>query len=324
MRTLAWAVAASAAGILVLAAQNPDFRGVITSTERPSMALPDFRGDGQAQGFMGAFNDTLQADIASAGLFKMVPKTLFPTTIPQQPTDFQQPPPVVPQPPRGRKGQMVQPATGGGRWLADWAGPPTSATYLAIGYTFVQNNLFVLRGWLMDLRRDSPANAQVLGKTYIESLDEAGARKAAHEFAADIIAQFGGKTLFGTHIYFVSSRSGHKEVWAMDPDGGNQRQITRFNSLSLQPAASPDGSRIAFTSYARGNPGIFVFSVDPVRDLRFYNQRGASVTETPSFTPDGKQVLYSSSSSGHCCWIYIANLDGSGLRPISSSIFIDV
>ena len=324
MRTLAWAVAASAAGILVLAAQNPDFRGVITSTERPSMALPDFRGDGRAQGFMGAFNDTLQADIASAGLFKMIPKTLFPTTIPQQPTDFQQPPPVVPQPPRGRKGQMVQPATGGGRWLADWAGPPTSATYLAIGYTFVQNNLFVLRGWLMDLRRDSPANAQVLGKTYIESLDEAGARKAAHEFAADIIAQFGGKTLFGTHIYFVSSRSGHKEIWAMDPDGGNQRQITRFNSLSLQPAASPDGSRIAFTSYARGNPGIFVFSVDPVRDLRFYNQRGASVTETPSFTPDGKQVLYSSSSSGHCCWIYIANLDGSGLRPVSSSIFIDV
>ena len=152
------------------------------------MALPDFRGDGQAQGFMGAFNDTLQADIASAGLFKMVPKTLFPVDHPPAAHGFPAAASRGPAaPPRRRRGQMVEPATGGGRWLADWAGPPTSATYLAIGYTFVQNNLFVLRGWLMDLRRDSPANAQVLGKTYVESPDEAGARKAAHEFAADII-----------------------------------------------------------------------------------------------------------------------------------------
>jgi TolB protein len=65
--------------------------------------------------------------------------------------------------------------------------------------------------------------------------------------------------------------------------------------------------------------------VDPVRDLRFYNQRGASVTETPSFTPDGKQIIFASSSgSGRCCRIYLANLDGSNLRPISSSSAIEV
>ena len=109
----------------------------------------------------------------------------------------------------------------------------------------------------------------------------------------------------------------------MDPDGGNQRQITRYNSLSIQPALSPDGSKIAFTSYLRTNPGIFVFSVDPVRDLRFYNQR-ASVNSSPSFTPDGKQIVYSSSApNDRCCRIFIANLDGSGLRPISSGGWID-
>ena len=109
----------------------------------------------------------------------------------------------------------------------------------------------------------------------------------------------------------------------MDPDGGNQRQITRYNSLSIQPALSPDGSKIAFTSYLRTNPGIFVFSVDPVRDLRFYNQR-ASVNSSPSFTPDGKQIVYSSSApNDRCCRIFVANLDGSGLRPISSAGWID-
>jgi TolB protein len=64
-----------------------------------------------------------------------------------------------------------------------------------------------------------------------------------------------------------------------------------------------------------------VFSVDPVRDLRFYNQR-VSVNGTPSFTPDGKQILYMSSAGG-CCRIFIANLDGTGFRPITSGGFID-
>ena len=115
----------------------------------------------------------------------------------------------------------------------------------------------------------------MIGKRYLGTVDEAGARKIAHEFAADIIGAFGGKSMFGTHIYFVSSRTGHKEIWVMDPDGKNQRQITHFNSISIEPGVSPDGSKIAFTSYARGTPGIFVFSVDPVRDLRFYNQNAS-------------------------------------------------
>jgi len=108
----------------------------------------------------------------------------------------------------------------------------------------------------------------------------------------------------------------------MDWDGSNQRQITHFNSLSIEPAISPDSSKIAFTSYARGNPGIFIFSVDPVRQLPFYNQV-ASLNATPSFTPDGKQIVYSSSASG-IAQIYTANLDGSGLHRISSASFIEV
>ena len=85
------------------------------------------------------------------------------------------------------------------------------------------------------------------------------------------------------------------------------------------PAVSPEGGKIAFTSWVHKNPAIFVFSVDPVRDLRFYNQR-ASVNSSPSFTPDGKQIVYSSSApDDHCCRIFIANLDGSGLAARSTS-----
>ncbi|MGD0872958.1 MAG: hypothetical protein ABSB88_25720 [Bryobacteraceae bacterium] len=319
-------VLALAGVLLVVRAQEHDFSVIISKGERPALAVPDLRGDAQAQNFMGALNSTLWSDLDGGGIFKMVPKTMYPTTVPQQPADLRMPPPADNTPPaRGRKKQPPPPQSGGGLWMADWSGPPPQATYLVMGYAAVQNGLFVLRGWLIDLRRDTPANAQALGKTYIESLDEAGARKGAHEFAADILALFGAKSLFGSHIYFARKQGQNQEIWVMDPDGKNQTQITHYNSLSIQPAISPDGSRLAFTSFARGNPGIFVFSVDPVRDLRFYNQRGASVTETPSFTPDGKQIIFASSSgTGHCCRIYLANLDGSNLRPISSSSAIEV
>jgi TolB protein len=110
----------------------------------------------------------------------------------------------------------------------------------------------------------------------------------------------------------------------MDPDGKNQRQITRFNNISTYPTVSPDGSKVAFTSWVKGQPAIFIFSVDPVRDLRYYNQ-AASVNQAGSFTPDGKQIIYASSAgTGRCCRIFAANLDGTGFRPISSSSAIEV
>jgi TolB protein len=317
MKRLVWFAIAAAAGTLALLTAQ-DLRLGIVDGQLPAMAIPDLRGDAQAQPFMAAFNQTLWSDVQGAGRFKMVPKTMYPRTIPQQPTDFRQPPPPA-EPPRGRRQQQpVAPQNGGGLWMTDWSGPPVSANYLAFGYTAVQNGVLVLYGWLWDVGRGT----QALGKRYLASKpDEAGARQVAHEFAADIIGLFGGKSLFGTHIYFTSTRTGHKEIWMMDPDGGNQRQLTRYNNISIQPAISPDGTKIAFSSWVRGNPGIFVFSVDPVRDLRFYNQR-ASVNSSPSFTPDGKQIVYSSSATG-CCRIFIANLDGSGVRPISSGSWID-
>jgi TolB protein len=266
--------------------------------DRPIIAIPDLKGAGGAQNYMGAFNDTLYKDVEGSGFFRMAPKSLLPSFVPQQPSDFA--------------------ATAGGprgQLMTDWSGPGVNATYLASGYTGAQNGVLVLYGWLYDLRRDTPANAQVMAKRYTGDVDENGARKVAHEFAADIIAALGGQSVFGTHIYFVSDRTGHKEIWAMDPDGKNQRQITHFNSISIEPAVAPDGTKLAFTSFYRTNPAIFVFSVDPVRDLHFYNQQ-ASVNSSPSFTPDGNQIIYSSSAGG-CCRIFMAGLDGRGFRPVT-------
>jgi TolB protein len=316
MKRAFWFAAAFAAILLALAAQQSDVVIKLEGEARPAIAVPDFRGGGAAQPLMNAFNETLYNDLDASAIFKMVPKTMYPLQTPQQPSDFRDQPPPQPV----RPGQPAR--TGGGTWLSDWSSPPVSANYLAFGYTAVQNNVLVLYGWLYNVSQSSAAQAQVLGKRYFGSPDEAGAKKTAHEFAADIIAQMGGTSLLGTKIYFVSNRTGHKEIWVMDPDGSNQRQISHFNSLSIMPAVSPDGTKIAFTSFARGNPAIFILSTDTGRRLPFYNQV-ASMNATPDFTPDGKQLLYASTASG---WaqIYIANIDGSNLRRISNTRALEV
>lgn len=279
--------------------------------QKPAIAVTDIRGAGGAQAFMNALNQTLYNDLDGSGLFKMVPKGLLPLNTPQRPEDFR----GVTAPPRQ--------TSGGGYYLSDWSGPPPQASYLAFGYSAVQNNVLVLYGWLFNVTQQSVQGAQVIGKRYVGDPSDAGARKIAHEFAADILSYFGGTSLIGTHLYFVSDRTGAKEIWSMDPDGSNQKQISRYHSLSIEPAISPDGTKVAFTSYAKGNPGIFVFSVETGRALPFYNQV-ASMNATPSFTNDGQHIVYSSTAAGGDAQLYIANVDGRDFRRISYRRAIEV
>jgi len=101
----------------------------------------------------------------------------------------------------------------------------------------------------------------------------------------------------------------------MDWDGGNQKQLTNLKSISIMPSVSPDGSRIAFTSYAKGTPRIMMVDTLTGRALPFYNQE-ASLNANASFTPDGKDIYYSSTATG-IAQIYAAGLDGQGFRRIS-------
>ncbi|HJZ99788.1 MAG TPA: hypothetical protein VKE70_24940 [Candidatus Solibacter sp.] len=275
----------------------------------PTIAVPDFRGAGDSAAFMNAFNQTLFSDIQDSGLFRMGAKSFYPLVVPQQPSDFQAPGPSTParRPP----------------WLTDWSSPPVSAKYLAFGYAASQSNQLILSGWLFDVQQANVSSAQLIGKRYFGPVDENGARKVAHEFACDIITKFGSECLLGSHIYFVSDRTGHKEIWSMDPDGSNQKQITRYNSTTITPGVSPDGTKLAFTTYAKGNPDIVVFSLETGRQLPFYSPK-ASLNATPSFTPDGKHILFASSVNSGYTNIYMADPNGGHIERISNTRKIEV
>ncbi|HWD99840.1 MAG TPA: hypothetical protein VG345_12410 [Bryobacteraceae bacterium] len=268
---------------------------------KPALAVVDLRGAGQASGFMSAFNSTLWNDLQNSGLFELRAKSMYPLNNPQRPEDI--------RPEDNRQGYALQ----------DWAGAPVNASHLAFGYAAAQNGVFVLYGYLDDARQTNPQSAQLLGQRYAEDLSEQGAIKAAHAFANDIIQKFGGNgSLLGSRIYFISNRSGANEVWAMDWDGNNQKQLTHLRAKapgSLYPTVSPDGTRVAFTTYAYGTPRVMMVDTLSSRILPFYNQE-ASLNATPSFTPDGKQVYYASTAAG-LAQIYVASINGQGFRRIS-------
>jgi hypothetical protein len=115
----------------------------------PNMAVADFRG-GAGSGYMATFNSTLFGDLQDSGLFKMVPKSFYPLQVPQRPEDF-------------------RPTSGQGLAMADWAGTPVNANYLAFGYTAVQNGQLVLYGWLYDVAQQTLQGAQVIGGRYFGS-----------------------------------------------------------------------------------------------------------------------------------------------------------
>ncbi len=117
---------------------------------------------------------------------------------------------------------------------------------VAFGALSVNNGRLVVYGWLDDT--SNTANPQVLGKQYNEAASQDMARTIAHRFADEIIARLGGgiNGIAETKIYFISSRTGSKEVWVMDYDGANQHAVTHLGSISLSPRVSPDNSRVAF------------------------------------------------------------------------------
>ena len=130
------------------------------------------------------------------------------------------------------------------------------------------------------------------------------------------------KSLIGSRVVFVSSRTGAKEIWTMNWDGTNQHALTHYGTISSFPSVSPDGTKVAFTSWLKESPRIIMYSLETGRQLAFYNQR-ASMNCCLSFNPDGKQVIFSSTAAGGPAQLYMANPDGSGLRRLTSSRFID-
>ena len=126
-----------------------------------------------------------------------------------------------------------------------------------------------------------------------------------------------GELLVGTgftlhhkpQIAFTSGRDGNAEIYVMDADGKNQRRLTHHPADDSLPSWSPDGQKIAFSSYRNGgNIQIFVMGSDgqnPIRLTDGVNDRN------PAWSPDGQRIAFDGFGD--------EEFDGVGWKQISKS-----
>ncbi len=120
----------------------------------------------------------------------------------------------------------------------------------------------------------------------------------AHTLANDLVQVFTGRPgPFLSHIVFVSDRSGAQELWMMNWDGSEPRQLTKHGSIAMSPAWSPNGKRIAFTSFLRGAPALYLLVPEQGYLKPLWSQGG--VNSSPTWSPDGKRIAFASSRDGN-------------------------
>ena len=112
--------------------------------------------------------------------------------------------------------------------------------------------------------------APVLERTY----KAADLRDAAHAFANDLVESLTGKKAsFGSRIAFAQTGRS-REIAAVDMDGGRTAVLTHMGSDCLLPAYAPGGHEVAFTSYLRQNPDLWIVSANGGRARRVSQHPG--------------------------------------------------
>ncbi|HEX3372805.1 MAG TPA: translocation protein TolB [Edaphobacter sp.] len=262
-----------------------------TGVTNVRIAVADFKSassDPQTDTLKRTFDTTLFADLANAGIFDIVSKSLLPQSIPGTPAEIK---------------------------VQDWALAPTSAAMVAFGNFGVQAGKITCNGFLFDAK--NVQYPQVLAKQYNEDASDDSARQIAHRFADEIIFRLSGGSqgIAESKIYYVKINGGNKEIWEMDYDGANQHALTNLGTVSLSPRISPDSSRLAFASLGHEGFQIRMFSLVLNRMVNFSSVGGTNIT--PAWSPNGKDIAYSSSRSGDP-EIWVSDSNGALARRITS------
>ncbi len=179
---------------------------------------------------------------------------------------------------------------------------------------------------LFDMRSRQPIPPSAFGKEYSGSA--ANPRLYAHTMADEMHqSQRALRGVARTKLVFDSDRDAErmtgtiesrsvKEIYMADYDGENQRRLTVQKSLNITPTWSPDARSIAYSSYRRGQPNIFISNIyqGTLEELT----KSAGNNFTPSWSPDGTRLCFASTRDGNS-ELYVVNRDGSNLRRLTNN-----
>ena len=113
-----------------------------------------------------------------------------------------------------------------------------------------------------------------------------------------------------------------KEIYVMNPDGTGQTDLTNNGISDSDPAWSPNGQKIAFTSERdsveeQTRVEIYVMNADGSSVVRV-TDNNAVVDSQPAWSPDGTKIAFTTQRDGND-EVYVMNADGSGQTNLSNN-----
>jgi TolB protein len=144
-----------------------------------------------------------------------------------------------------------------------------------------------------------------------------------HHVANQVLQIITGKPgQFGTPITAVGSQSGNKEIYLLDILGKGVRPVTRNGSINLSPGWSPTGSAIAWTSYKKANPDLYVKVLGSGRTRVLSNLRG--INTSPAWHPGGTKIAMARSKDGDSDIYVVDAQSGKVIERVTKGGGIDV
>jgi Tol biopolymer transport system component len=98
-------------------------------------------------------------------------------------------------------------------------------------------------------------------------------------------------------LLFVSNQDGDREIFAVDFDGSNLKQLTFNNRDDYDASWSPDGDKILFSSNRDGgNSEVYLMNADGSEQTNLSSSAGFD--GRARWSPDGKTIVFNSDRDG--------------------------
>jgi Tol biopolymer transport system component len=173
-----------------------------------------------------------------------------------------------------------------------------------------------LGSWSPDGRKIAFDSDRAGGGIYVMNADGSGQRAVPGTGADDVNPQWSRD---GRTILFQTARDGNEEIYAMDADGSDPRNLTNDPGADGVSGFlwSPDGRRIAFTTRRDGNTEVYVMTADGSGQTRVTRSREDEVLL--SWSPDGGRIAFQRWPSTPRWAFFVMNADGGAARKVTWS-----